>query len=158
MKLQTKTPDGVEVIRLEPGDDSRVEEAADLFDHKPQPDAVQRFLQESNHHLLIAYRDGASAGFVTGVETTHPDKGTEMFLYELGVHEAHRQHGVGVALVSSLLDMARQHGCYGMWVLTDDSNPAALRTYAKAGGRREKVDQVMFEWKLDMSAAASPWR
>ncbi len=32
---------------------------------------------------------------VSGVELTHPDKGTEMFLYELGVAERFRGRGIG---------------------------------------------------------------
>ena len=60
---------------------------------------------------------------------THPDKGTEMFLYELGVDDAARGQGVGKALVAALRDLAEERGCYGMWVLTDADNEAALRTY-----------------------------
>lgn len=95
----------------------------------------------------MAYDGGAPAGFVTGVETTHPDKGTEMFLYELSVGEAFRGRGIGTALVRALADLARERGCYGMWVLTDDDNAAALAAYAAAGGR---VDgrQVMLSWDL----------
>ena len=32
---------------------------------------------------------------VSGVETTHPDKGTEMFLYELGVAALATYRGTG---------------------------------------------------------------
>ena len=71
---------------------------------------------------------------VTGVEMTHPDKGTEMFLYELGVDEGHRGLGVGRALVAALAELARKGGCYGMWVLTDDENVAAIAAYRAAGG------------------------
>ena len=39
--------------------------------------------------------DDRAVGFVSGVETTHPDKGTEMFLYELGVDDSARRQGVG---------------------------------------------------------------
>jgi ribosomal protein S18 acetylase RimI-like enzyme len=52
---------------------------------------------------------------------------TEMFLYELGVHESHRGRGVGRALVAALADIAKAHRCYGMWVLTDDDNPAVVK-------------------------------
>jgi ribosomal protein S18 acetylase RimI-like enzyme len=60
---------------------------------------------------------------------THPDKGTEMFLYELGVDENARNRGVGTALVAALADRARRAACYGMWVLTDQDNDAAIRAY-----------------------------
>jgi ribosomal protein S18 acetylase RimI-like enzyme len=116
-----------------------------LFDHALRPEAVERFLGDPAHHLLVAYGGEAAAGFVSGVEMTHPDKGTEMFLYELAVDEASRNRGVGRSLVRALADLARERGCYGMWVLTDDGNPAALRAYAAAGGEREPV-AVMFSW------------
>ena len=116
-----------------------------LFDHELRPEAVKRSLADPTHHLLAAYSGEAAAGFVSGVEMTHPDKGTEMFLYELAVEEASRNRGIGRALVRALADLARERGCYGMWVLTDDGNPAALRAYAAAGGEREPV-AVMFSW------------
>lgn len=118
-----------------------------LFDHALRPEAVERFLADPTHHLLIAYNGEpeTAAGFVSGVEMTHPDKGTEMFLYELAVEEASRNQGIGRALVRALADLARERGCYGMWVLTDDGNPAALRAYAAAGAEREPV-AVMFSW------------
>ena len=117
-----------------------------LFDHELRPEAVKRFLADPTHHLLVGYSEaGAAAGFVSGVEMTHPDKGTEMFLYELAVEEASRNQGIGRSLVGALAELARERGCYGMWVLTDDANPAALRAYAAAGGEREPV-AVMFSW------------
>ena len=117
---------GVDIRALGPGDDAAVTVLAPLFDDAPRPDAVARFLAEPTHHLLVAYDDGRPVGFVSGVETTHPDKGTEMFLYELGVDDAHRGHGIGTALVQALVDRSRARGCYGMWVLTSRDNAAAL--------------------------------
>jgi ribosomal protein S18 acetylase RimI-like enzyme len=122
--------------------------AAGLFDHTPRDDAVARFLADERHHLLLAIEDDDAIGFVSGVEVTHPDKGTEMFLYELAVAEDARNRGVGRALVGALGELARSRGCYGMWVLTDDGNPAALRAYAAAGGSRESPDAVMFTWQF----------
>ena len=83
-----------------------------LFDHALRPEAVERFLGDPTHHLLVVYTGDpeAAAGFVSGVEMTHPDKGTEMFLYELAVEEASRNQGVGRSLVRSLADLARERG------------------------------------------------
>jgi len=122
-------------------------EAAELFDNPPKKDAVVKFLADPNHHLLIAYSHGVPVGFVSGVEVTHPDKGTEMFLYELAVDHGHRHHGIGTALVKGLGDLAREKRCYGMWVLADDDNAAAAATYRKAGGDVES-QPLMFSWKF----------
>ena len=135
------------VRRLGPDDAAVLEDASHLFDHPVQRQFSTRFLNAEGHHILIAYDDGVPAGFVTGVEMTHPDKGTEMFLYELGVDERFRRRGHGTALVKALAAIARERGCYGMWVLTDDDNAAALATYRAAGGTRE-VAPVMFSWSF----------
>jgi ribosomal-protein-alanine N-acetyltransferase len=82
------------------------------------------------------------------VEVTHPDKGTEMFLYELAVDPAWHRRGIGRALVRGLAELARERGLYGMWVLTDRGNPAALATYRSAGATEEE-DCVMLTWTLN---------
>ena len=80
---------------------------------------------------------------VTGVETTHPDKGTEMFLYELAVDEARAAAASAARWSRALADLARDRGCYGMWVLTDDDNPAAVRAYTAAGGKPEPLTRLI---------------
>jgi GNAT superfamily N-acetyltransferase len=125
-----------------------VHDAGHLFDAAIRPEATERFLADERHHLLIAYADGVPAGMVTGVEMTHPDKGTEMFLYELGVHEPFRGRGTGQALVSALASLAREHGCYGMWVLADTGNATAQAVYTRAGGAPEQ-SQLMFSWDFN---------
>ncbi|GAA2439811.1 GNAT family N-acetyltransferase [Streptomyces macrosporus] len=125
-----------------------VQDAGHLFDMSPLPEEIGKFLADERHHLLIAYVDGVPAGMVTGVEMTHPDKGTEMFLYELGVDESFRGHGIGRALASALADLARERNCYGMWVITDEDNAAARATYHRAGGVPEEK-HVVFVWTFD---------
>ncbi|ACQ82001.1 GCN5-related protein N-acetyltransferase [Beutenbergia cavernae DSM 12333] len=120
---------------------------ADVFDADPTPEWSRRFLTSPGHHLVLATGDdGAPVGFVSGVTMTHPDKGTEMFLYELGVAERARRQGIGHALVERLADVARREGCVGMWVLTDTDNDAAQRTYVGAGGSVEDPPALMITW------------
>jgi len=139
----------VDIRRLGPGDEPAVLAAGDLFDELPEIEATRRFLGESNHHLLLAYdASGTPVGFVSGVETTHPDKGTEMFLYELGVAEPARRSGVGRALVEALALLARKRGCYGMWTATESVNAAALATYRSAGGQ-PSGGTVILDWRIE---------
>ena len=78
-----------------------------------------------------------------------------MLLYELGVREASRRRGIGGALVAALRDIAKERGCAGMWVLTDDDNEAALRTYRRAGAA-EPSAQVMLEWTWGSAETEAP--
>jgi aminoglycoside 3-N-acetyltransferase I len=94
-------------------DAAAVRAMAALFGGPPQAEATRRFLSEPGHHLLAAFDGEEAVGMVSGVEMTHPDKGTEMFLYELGVAEHARNRGIGRRLVSELATMARERGCYG---------------------------------------------
>lgn len=121
--------------------------ASRLLDNPAKPEWAQRFLTEPAHHLLLAWIEDKAVGFISGVETTHPDKGTEMFLYELGVDEEHRNRGIGRALVAELKRLAAERGCYGMWVLTDRDNSAALKTY-RAAGADEESDHVMLTFNF----------
>jgi len=132
---------------IPPGDGAAIVAAGDLFDSLPEPDVAERFLATPGHHLLIAYEEGQPAGFVSGVELSHPDKGTEMFLYELAVAESFQRRGIGTALVNALLEIARQRACYDMWVLTDADNEAALATYRTTGTSAES-SHVMLTWDL----------
>jgi ribosomal protein S18 acetylase RimI-like enzyme len=122
--------------------------AAHLFDALPRPNTTAGFLARDGHHLLLAYDDaGRPVGMVSGIETAHPDKGTEMLLYELGVAEDARRRGVGTALVRALAGLAWERGCIGMWVAVDADNAAALATYRAAGAGPEDPCAVL-AWDL----------
>lgn len=132
---------------MTPDDGGAVVAASELFDHEVRAEWARAFLDHPTHHLCIAYDDGEPAGFVSGVEMTHPDKGTEMFLYELGVDDRFRRRGIGKALVTALRERAQERGCYDMWVLTDAGNEAALTTYTGTGAEEESR-QILLSWDL----------
>jgi ribosomal protein S18 acetylase RimI-like enzyme len=136
------------IERLGPGDDASVLAAGDLFDHRPLPSATSDFLLRTDHYMFVAYDDtDAPVGFITGVVLVHPDKGREMFLYELGVAASHRRRGYARALIAALVETARAAGCYGMFVLTEDDNAAARAAYG-ASDARDEGPQRMYGWDL----------
>lgn len=74
----------------------------------------------------------------------HPDKEPEMFVYELGVDEAHRRRGIAAALLGRLGELAVEYGLRGLWTVTEDDNLAAQATYARAGADAESA--VVYAW------------
>jgi ribosomal protein S18 acetylase RimI-like enzyme len=126
----------ISIRRLTPEDVGAVLAASALFDHEPTQEWAEATLRSAGHHLLVAYAGDQPVGFVTGVQTTHPDKGTEMLIYELGVDEAFRRRGIGRALVTELHGLAAELGCYGMWVPVEPGDDAASATYRSAGAQQ----------------------
>lgn len=51
--------------------------AEGLFDGPVRPEWCEGFLAQTGHLMLIASVDGVPVGMASGVEMTHPDKGTE---------------------------------------------------------------------------------
>jgi ribosomal protein S18 acetylase RimI-like enzyme len=137
----------VDVRWMEPDDVDVVLGSAALFDGLPRPEPTRRFLAEPTHHLALAYVDGRPVGFISGVETTHPDKGTEMFLYELGVDDEFRRRGIGRSLVRALAERAQELGCVGMWVATEPDNESAVATYRSAGAT-PPAPAVTLDWSF----------
>lgn len=134
----------VELVWMRPGDEERVAGASSLFDEPVRTEWAADFLARPNHHLAIAFVEGVPAGFVSGVEIAHPDKGTEMLLYELGVDEAHRRRGIATALVTALRDRAGSLGCRGVWVPFDPDDAPAAATYRSL--RPDEIERAAIAW------------
>ncbi|WP_392676161.1 GNAT family N-acetyltransferase [Streptomyces sp. LN785] len=125
--------------------------AQHLYDGPSRREWAERFLASDGHLMVIAYVDGVPAGFVSGIEMLHPDKGAEMCLYELSVDASCRRRGIGRALTEALAAVARERGCYDMWVGADLDDEAALATYRSAGAGADGTF-AMLTWKFDGSA------
>lgn len=120
---------------------------ARLFDRSLDEACVSRFLAQPGHHLLFAWSGAEPVGFISGMELTHPDKGTEMYVNELGVAKTARRRGVASALIRALNQVAAESGCRAVWVATEPSNRAAVATYLRAGAAPAE-NAVIFTWAV----------
>ena len=139
---------GIELKVLGPGDDAILRNTApEVLDRGIDWDLAREFLNDPRHHFVAAMDGGVVVGFASGVHYIHPDKPAQMFINEVGVAETHRGRGIGRKVVQRIVELARELECSEAWVLTDRENEAALRMYERAGGKREKT-QEMFTFKL----------
>ncbi|HYF63273.1 MAG TPA: GNAT family N-acetyltransferase [Herpetosiphonaceae bacterium] len=137
----------VSIKILGPGDGTVLENVADVFDNPVDPRWAAEFLADERHHLAVAISAGQVVGMASAVHYVHPDKPPELWINEVGVDEAHRNQGLGRRLLAALFERGRALGCGQAWVLTDESNAAARRLYAAAGGE-ETREIVMVSFDL----------
>ena len=96
---------------------------------------------------LLAWRDGRTIGYTWFSERVGPDvtvcplplPAHAAYLYDLYVVPSERSSGVGSALVSARLALARQRGFTEGWRMISVGNAASLRTVEKTGGNGTRV-------------------
>jgi ribosomal protein S18 acetylase RimI-like enzyme len=140
----------IEIRILNQGDRSVLDHVAPgVFDNAVESRLADEFLGDPRHHVVVAVEDGVVVGFASGVHYVHPDKAPELFINEVGIAPTHHRQGLGKAVVTSLLEVARRLGCREAWVLTDRDNAAAMALYASAGGEEAVDPSIMFTFRLN---------
>jgi aminoglycoside 6'-N-acetyltransferase I len=123
------------VLETEPG----------LFDHGIQANLISEFLGDPRHHMVAAFERGSIIGFLSALHYVHPDKPAELWINEVSVAPAHRNKGVGKALIAEALSIGRELGCKEAWVLTGRKNEPAKALYASSGGTAAHAVMYSFE-------------
>ena len=65
------------------------------FDHAVDPARAWAFLATRVNDIVVALDRGDVIGFASGTVLMHPDKPTQFFVQEVGVHEDYRRQGIG---------------------------------------------------------------
>jgi ribosomal protein S18 acetylase RimI-like enzyme len=112
-------------------------------------DAMMKFLSDPANYLFLALEDERVAGSLFGYSLVHPPmRESQFLLYEIDVRPQSRGRGIGKALVKAFISEARTAGAFEVWVITNQSNAAAMAMYAACGLRRENLDDVMLALPL----------
>ena len=117
-----------------------------LVDGLSEPEA---FLREPNTFVLGAYVDDAPVGLAWGLQMRSPSGRLTTYLHELDVQEDWRRQGIGSALVSEAMTIARRNGSTKFWLSTGGHNETAQAVYELLGGDRKPLGDVNYWWDLD---------
>jgi GNAT superfamily N-acetyltransferase len=108
-------------------------------DFTPDPARQRRGLaamlaDPARRAVLVAERDGALVGMVTGqVVVSTAEGGPSVLVEDLVVEEAARGAGLGRALVAAIEGWARERGATRVQLLVDEENLPALGFYRRLG-------------------------
>ena len=134
------------IRRLSVKDAEILQKLDQSISERPNPtplDHIKNMLRKRGDYYIAAFVDDRTVGWIIG-NTIERFTGKQMLLYEIDVLPDYRRQGIAKALIAYLKNICKKKGYEEMWVLTDNKNTAALKTYGSAGGKREALDQVMF--------------
>lgn len=112
-------------------------------------DEPEAFLRDSSSFVLGAYIDGVPVGLVWGSQMRSPSGRVITYVHELDVHEDWRRRGVGSALITEAMSLARSRGSTKFWLSTGGHNETAQALYESLGGARKPLGDVNYWWELD---------
>jgi len=106
---------------------------------------LRRFLSKPENVLIVAADDGGPAGFLVAYALDRVDRDRRMVcLYEIGVVAERRRRGLATGMIAELLAWCRSENVMKTWMITDRANAAAMRLYARSGGRPDAGEDVVF--------------
>ena len=113
-------------------------------------------LDPLDHPALLAEADD---GHLLGMLTYVPERGWEQ-CEVLTLHASEQWHGVGTAPIEAVQQLAAQHGCARLWLITTNDNVDALRFYQRrsfclAAVHRGAVDDSRSKLKPEIPVAGA---
>lgn len=108
----------------------------------------EAFLREPASFVLGAYVNDAPVGLAWGLQMRSPSGRLTTYVHELEVQENWRRQGVGSALVTEAMTLARGRGSTKFWLSTGGHNETAKALYESLGGDRKPLGDVNYWWDL----------
>ena len=108
------------------------------------------FLADPTRYLLLAIEGDRVVGSLNGYALRPPHRPEPQFLlYEVDVRPECRNQGAGKALVERFILEARAAGAFEVWVVTNQSNAAAMAMHSSCGLHCEHSDDVVLNILLN---------
>jgi len=113
-----------------------------------QLEEPEAFLRDPSSFALGAYIDETPVGLAWGIQMRSPSGRLTTYVHELDVDENWRRQGVGTALITEAMILARRDGSTKFWLSTGGHNKTAQALYESLGGDRKPLGDVNYWWDL----------
>jgi GNAT superfamily N-acetyltransferase len=125
----------------------------EFYEPSPKADGLAERLHEliaDGDTIVMLAGDPACAVAVLRLRKAIFNAGLEAYLAELYVQPARRGHGVGRALMTRVIDVARSHGASRMEIGVDEPDAAARALYESLGFSNIGGEGVMFVYEKEL--------
>ncbi len=140
-------PDDVAGFRAMNAVFSKVFDEPENYSEKPPAQAYARqWLANPNHLAIVAEDEGAAVGALAGyILPKFEQQRSELYIYDLAVHQAYRRRGVATALIAETRRIARAVGAWTIFVQADTTpeDEAAQALYRKLSS--EEISVLHFD-------------
>jgi aminoglycoside 3-N-acetyltransferase I len=120
---------------------------------QPSDAYLARLLDRDTFIALAAIKgDAVVGGLAAYVLHKFEQERSEVYIYDLAVHEAHRREGIATALIMELKQIAAERGAYVIYVQADLVDAPAVALYSKLGIRE---DVLHFDIEVDPDSGRS---
>jgi aminoglycoside 3-N-acetyltransferase I len=105
---------------------------------QPDDGYLERLLSSSTFVAVAAFSDGKVIGGIAAyVLPKFEQARSELYIYDLAVHEGHRRQGVATAMIAALQVLAAERGVYVIFVQADQGDEPAIALYVRLGVRED---------------------
>ena len=141
----------ITIRRLISADSKIASEIARLFKRADETSInVDKLLSNDGNFIIAALAENLPVGFVLAYRLERMDTPRpSMMLYEIEILEEYSSLGIGRGLIEEIKHICLENNYLKMFVLTNESNSAAMGLYSSTDGRRSAVDNILFEYKFD---------
>lgn len=116
------------------------EEPEEFESEPPGDDYLRALLAREDFVALVAQADGAVVGGLAAyILPKYEKERGAAYLYDLAVDAGHRRRGIATGLIEALKPIARERGCWVIFVQADQGDTPAIRLYESLGTREEVV-------------------
>jgi len=139
LSIRVLGPDDVSLLERMSMTLGKVFGQRETYSGSPPSEAYLRRLLEGDSFIALAATKGNEVvGGIAAYELRKfEQERSEIYIYDLGVAEAHRREGIATALIHELKKIAVARGAYVIFVQADYEDAPAIALYAKLGTRED---------------------
>ena len=140
----------IEIKRLGTGDEDLLWTVIAVFEGAQGTAAhLSKVLADDSNIVIVAHYGGEPAGFLLAHRLRRiKDPSNKIFLYDIEVAGLHRRKGVGRALVSHLLEVAKRERSKTVFVFTNHDFKGAPDFYDATGAEMEGDSELLYVYRL----------